>query len=217
MASRKTAEGALRFIGIVLLFSTFASGATADIFRVVRPDGTVVFTNRRPAHGARCETVVRTGPKSRPAGKGLAALMKPGSGRAWHYLPKIESICSRYGLDPKLVVSVIEVESGFNPMAVSPKGAQGLMQLMPETAKRLGVTDAFDPDQNLHGGIRYLSYLHDLFDKDLSLALAAYNSGEGRVRRLGRVPRITETRNYVDRVTRLYLGPEDTVVQRASF
>jgi soluble lytic murein transglycosylase-like protein len=70
----------------------------------------------------------------------------------------------------------------------------------------LGVTNAFDPGQNLRGGIRYLSYLYDLFKQDLTLALAAYNSGEGRVMRLGRVPRITETRNYVARVKRLYLG-----------
>lgn len=208
---------AARYLCLTLLFSSFAAGAMADIFRVVQPDGKVVFTNRQPNHGARCETVVRTGPKTRPSGKHLAALMKPGSGRAWYYLPKIESICSRYGMDPRLVVSVIEVESGFNPVALSPKGAQGLMQLMPETARMLGVSDAFDPDQNLRGGIRYLSYLHDLFNQDLSLALAAYNSGEGRVKRLGRVPRISETINYVDKVTRLYLGSGNSPVQRASF
>lgn len=207
----------VRSLCLILLFSAFTVSAVADIFRVVNRDGRVVFTNRRPASGVRYQMVVGTEPKSRLSGAGLAALLKPGSGRAWHYLPKIESICSRYGLDPKLVVSVIEVESGFNPRAVSPKGAQGLMQLMPETAKMLGVTNAFDPDQNLRGGIRYLSYLHDLFNKDLSLALAAYNSGEGRVMRLGRVPKITETRNYVDRVTRLYLGPGNTPVQQASF
>lgn len=208
---------AARSLCLFLLFTSFAASSFADIYRVVRRDGTVVFTNRRPAPGVRCQLVVGTEPKTRPSGAGLAELLKPGSGRAWNYLPQIEAISSRYGIDPKLVVSVIEVESGFNPRAVSPKGAQGLMQLMPETAKMLGVTDSFDPDQNLRGGIRYLSYLHDLFDQDLSLALAAYNSGEGRVMRLGRVPRISETRTYVDRVTRLYLGPANTPVQQASF
>ena len=202
---------------MVLLVSSFTAGAMADIFRVVRPDGTVIFTNHRPRSGEHREMVVGTKKKARSTGKSLAALLKPGSGRAWHYLPTIETICSRYGLDPNLVVSVIEVESAFNPRAVSSKGAQGLMQLMPATAKMLGVTDPFDPEQNLRGGIRYLSYLHDLFNKDLSLALAAYNSGEGRVKRLGRVPHITETRNYVDKVTRLYLGTNNPTIQRASF
>jgi soluble lytic murein transglycosylase-like protein len=83
------------------------------------------------------------------------------------------------------------------------------MQLMPETARMLGVSNPFDPDQNLHAGIRYLSYLYDLFDNDLSLALAAYNSGEGRVKELGRVPQIAETLTYVDRVTALYQGSGD--------
>jgi len=219
MANPKTPgrSVAARCVCLFLLCTACATFSFADIYRVIRRDGTVIFTNRRPAPGVRCQLVVGTEPKTRATGARLAALLEPGSGRAWLYLPQIEAISSRYGLDPKLVVSVIEVESGFNPRAVSPKGAQGLMQLMPETAKMLGVTNAFDPDQNLRGGIRYLSYLHDLFDQDLSLALAAYNSGEGRVKRLGRVPRISETRTYVDRVTRLYLGPGNTPVQQASF
>lgn len=189
-----------------LLAALFCAPAPADIYRVMRRDGTVVYTNKRPGPGARFEVAVGTKKTRRGAGAGLSELLEPGRGRAWHYLPKIETLCSRYGLDPHLVVSVIEVESGFNPRAVSPKGARGLMQLMPETARMLGVTDPFDTDQNLAGGIRYLSYLYELFDKDLSLALAAYNSGEGRVMRLGRVPRISETRDYVKRVTRLYQG-----------
>jgi len=197
---------ALRVAGVVLFLSLFSLASFADIFRVMRRDGTVVYTNKRPGPGARFEMVVGKKTQRRAVGGSLAALLEPGRGRAWHYLPKIETLCGRYGLDPHLVVSVIEVESGFDPRAVSPKGAQGLMQLMPETARMLGVTNPFDTDQNLAGGIRYLSYLYDLFDKDLSLALAAYNSGEGRVMRLGRVPRITETRNYVKKVTRLYRG-----------
>jgi soluble lytic murein transglycosylase-like protein len=223
MTHPKTAEWvatAVRYICFIIILVSFSSAAFSDIYRVTHSDGTVVFTNRRPGPGMRCDMVVDTGPKARKthkAGADLAALLKPGSGRAWHYLPQIESICSRYGLDPRLVVSVIEVESAFNPRAVSPKGAQGLMQLMPDTARMLGVSNSFDPDQNLRGGIRYLSYLYDLFDKDLSLALAAYNSGEGRVMRLGRVPRITETRNYVNKVTQLYLGPGNSPTQHASF
>ena len=195
-----------RYLILILVFLAVTVMVSADIYRVVRPDGSVVFTNRKPGPGSNCKLVVDIGPKQRKPSGGLRALMEPGRGRAWHYLPQIEEISSEYGIDPNLVVSVIEVESGFNPRAVSPKGAQGLMQLMPDTARMLGVTNAFDPGQNLRGGIRYLSYLYDLFKQDLTLALAAYNSGEGRVMRLGRVPRITETRNYVARVKRLYLG-----------
>jgi len=195
-----------RYILLFLMFSVVTVMVSADIYRVEKPDGTVVFTNRKPGLGSSCKLVVDVGPKQRKPSGGLKALLEPGSGRAWHYLPRIEEISSHYGIDPNLVVSVIEVESGFNPRALSPKGAQGLMQLMPATARMLGVTNAFDPEQNLRGGIRYLSYLYDLFKQDLTLALAAYNSGEGRVMRLGRVPRITETRNYVDKVTRLYRG-----------
>ncbi|HSD67852.1 MAG TPA: lytic transglycosylase domain-containing protein, partial [Vicinamibacteria bacterium] len=94
----------------------------------------------------------------------------------------------RHGLDPELVLAVASVESGFRPQAVSPKGAQGLMQLMPRTAGSLGVEDAFDPAQNLDGGARHLGQLLTLFGGDLERALAAYNAGEGAVHRHGGVP-----------------------------
>ena len=110
----------------------------------------------------------------------------------------------RHGLDPALVLAVVSVESGFRPEAVSPKGAQGLMQLMPRTAASLGVADALDPEQNLDGGARHLGQLLDRYGGDLTRALAAYNAGEGAVQRHGGVPPYRETRAYVKKVLERY-------------
>jgi len=110
----------------------------------------------------------------------------------------------RHGLDPELVIAVVSVESGFRPQAVSPKGAQGLMQLMPKTAESLGVADAFDPEQNLDGGARHLGQLLALYDGDVERALAAYNAGEGAVHRHHGVPPYRETRAYVKKVLERY-------------
>jgi soluble lytic murein transglycosylase-like protein len=113
-------------------------------------------------------------------------------------------VAKRHGLDPALVLAVASVESGFQPNAVSPKGAQGLMQLMPATATSLGVADALDPETNLEGGSRYLAELIALYGGDLTKALAAYNAGPGAVRRHGGVPPYQETRAYVKRVLERY-------------
>jgi soluble lytic murein transglycosylase-like protein len=110
----------------------------------------------------------------------------------------------RHGLDPELVLAVVAVESGFRPEAISPKGAQGLMQLMPGTAAALGVADALDPEQNLDGGARYLGSLLTLYGGDLQKALAAYNAGEGAVSRHGGIPPYRETRAYVKKVLKRY-------------
>ena len=115
-------------------------------------------------------------------------------------------VARRHGLDPELVLAVVGVESGFRAHAVSPKGAQGLMQLMPDTARSLGVADPFDPSQNLDGGTRHLGSLLDRFDGDLELALAAYNAGAGAVAKYGGVPPYQETRAYVDKVLRRARG-----------
>jgi soluble lytic murein transglycosylase-like protein len=110
----------------------------------------------------------------------------------------------RHGLDPNLVLAVVAVESGFQPDAVSHKGAQGLMQLMPGTAKDLGVTDAMDPAQNLDGGTRYLRMLIAKYNGDVGRALAAYNAGPEAVKRHGGVPPYRETHHYIDRVLKRY-------------
>jgi soluble lytic murein transglycosylase-like protein len=110
----------------------------------------------------------------------------------------------RHGLDPGLVLAVVSVESAFRPEAVSPKGAQGLMQLMPATAVSLGVKDAFDPAENLDGGARHLGSLLTLFGGDLQRALAAYNAGSGAVGKYKGVPPYRETRAYVKKVLERY-------------
>ena len=109
-------------------------------------------------------------------------------------------IAAEHALSPDLIRSVIKVESNYNPYAISPKGAQGLMQLIPATARRFGVADAFNPVENIQGGTRYLKYLMDLYHGDYPLALAAYNAGEEAVARYGGVPPFAETRNYVVQV-----------------
>jgi soluble lytic murein transglycosylase-like protein len=111
---------------------------------------------------------------------------------------------TKYSVDPDLVRAVIKVESNFNNRAVSPKGAQGLMQLMPQTARELGVADPFEPESNIHGGVLYLSRLLDTLNGDLPLSLAAYNAGLERVIARKEIPAIRETRNYVQQVLNLY-------------
>jgi soluble lytic murein transglycosylase-like protein len=114
----------------------------------------------------------------------------------------VESIAAQHQLSPDLIHSVIKVESNYNPNAVSPKGALGLMQLIPATARRFGVSDVFDPVENIQGGVKYLKYLLDLYGNDFRLALAAYNAGEKAVAKYGDVPPYAETRNYVVQVSR---------------
>lgn len=116
----------------------------------------------------------------------------------------IDQTAGRFQVDPKLVNAIIRVESGFDARAVSPKGAEGLMQLIPATAQRFGVEDPFDFRQNIRGGVSYLRYLLDHFNGNVPLSLAAYNAGENRVDRDGGIPAIPETVNYVRKVTALY-------------
>jgi transglycosylase-like protein with SLT domain len=120
------------------------------------------------------------------------------------YRELVAAAASRYGVDAELITSVIAVESNFDPKAVSRKNARGLMQLLPETAARLGIKDIFDPQENIDAGTRYLRELLQMYKNDLALTLAAYNAGPERVQQYGRVPPFAETISYVRRVKRTY-------------
>jgi soluble lytic murein transglycosylase-like protein len=158
--------------------------------RLVR---SVVVTTRRDVPGG----------TARPAAPGAAANAQPAQPQsAAAIADAVERAAAQHSLPPELIHSVIKVESNYNPAAVSMKGAQGLMQLIPATARRFGVTDAFDPAENIQGGAKYLRYLLDLYGGDYPLALAAYNAGEGAVAKYGAVPPYPETQNYLKSVAR---------------
>jgi soluble lytic murein transglycosylase-like protein len=119
------------------------------------------------------------------------------------FAAEIKRTAAKYGVDEAIVRAIIHAESAYRPHVVSPKNAQGLMQLIPATARRFGVKDAFDPAQNIEGGVQYLAWLLKRYKNDLTLASAAYNAGEGAVDRHKGVPPYRETRNYVVRVALL--------------
>jgi soluble lytic murein transglycosylase-like protein len=173
-----------------------ASPAAAQVYRLSENDGTVHFTN------------APTDPRYRSlagyvSGSAAGWLRVPNATSA-RYGTEIRDASGRYGVPERLVHAVIRAESAFNPRAVSVKGAQGLMQLMPETASMLGVRNSFDPGQNIDGGVRHLRSLIDRFGNDLPLALAAYNAGEKAVVTHRGIPPYPETREYVARVLQYY-------------
>ena len=131
------------------------------------------------------------------------------------YVDIINTACNRHGVDPALVHAIVKVESDFNPYALSRKGAMGLMQLMPQTAAEMKVGNSFNPHDNIDGGVKYMRYLIDRYEGNLSLALAAYNSGETAVKKWGTIPPYRETQNYVQRILRIYGGNE--VVHRPRY
>lgn len=176
-----------RLLFILILILPLASGvlpACADIYRYVDAQGTVHFTNT-PTDG-RWNMYL----KEKPAA---------GSGHR-SYIDIIRQHAHSYQLEVALVKAVIKVESDYRPGTVSKKGAQGLMQLIPETARDLNVNNPFDPYENIRGGSQYLRKMLDLFNEDIELALAAYNSGPTTVKRYGGIPPYDETINYVKRV-----------------
>ena len=174
----------------VLGVSLLAAGAAGGQVRLtVKRDGTKVITNFG----------------STKRGSNLDWLAKQHDRRT-KYDPIIERYAAKYRIDPTLVRAVIQVESDFNIMCVSNKGARGLMQLMPGTARRFGVAKVHDADQNIHGGVQYLAYLTRLFPNDLPRALAAYNAGENAVLKYGGIPPYAETQEYVKRAMTVYHG-----------
>jgi len=141
-----------------------------------------------------------------PAARTVKSVPKGSADRRAELWPHVQQTALAHGLDPALVDLVIRMESGYNPRAVSPKGARGVMQLLPSTARAYGVADIFNARENIRGGIRYLHDLLGRFDSDLRLALAAYNAGPEAVERHRGVPPYAETRNYVSAILSAYGG-----------
>jgi hypothetical protein len=175
-----------------------AGPAGAESFKLTEADGTVHFTNA-PSDPRYQRMGFTSGTQ--------AGFLRLPQGDTGPYVQEIRDAAERYGVPIRLVSAVIRAESGFNPRAVSRKGAQGLMQLMPTTAATLGVRNSFDPRDNINGGVRHLRGLIDRFANNLPFALAAYNAGERAVLQYGGIPPYAETQDYVTKVLYFYGGP----------
>jgi soluble lytic murein transglycosylase-like protein len=175
--------------GVLAALALAATAARAEELLYYMKDGQMVVTNTPSRKDVKPVPRLRGGPAQ--YARALPATV---------YDPYIEQVARDNGVDPSLVKAVALVESGFNPKAVSSKGAKGLMQLLPSTAKRYGVSDLHDPYQNLRAGAAHLRDLLDEFNGNVRLALAAYNAGSGAVRRYGGVPAYAETQDYVKKI-----------------
>jgi Transglycosylase SLT domain/Domain of unknown function (DUF4124) len=186
-----------RSLGVIVVAAAtmFAPPAGAQTYKFKAPDGSTHFTNA-PADPRYQRMGFTSGTQ--------AGWLRLPQGDTKPYAHEITEAANRYGIPERLVTAVIRAESGFNPRAVSRKGAQGLMQLMPSTASVLGVRNSFDPRENIEGGVRHLRGLLDRFPGNLPFAIAAYNAGEKAVTAYGGVPPYPETQDYVVRVLRYY-------------
>src|SRR4051794_7696322 len=193
---------ALRYTMIALCLGA-AAPAQAQIYSWRDANGNLVLSNTRP--GASAPTLPSyTVPKA----EGVRATRSAVAARARAYDDLISEHSRMQGVRPDLVKAVMQVESGFNPRARSPKGALGLMQLMPATIQQYNVRDPFDPAENVRGGVAYLRSLLDRYENNEQLALAAYNAGPGAVDKYGQtVPPYRETRNYVAQITKMTVQP----------
>jgi soluble lytic murein transglycosylase-like protein len=178
-----------------LAVSTMAGTGRADIYKQVGADGVISFTSR-PAQGSKLYAADKKAPVFMPSDDSPE--------RFGRYDEYIRQAATLYQIPEELVRAVIRVESDFDPRAVSPANARGLMQLVPETAERMMVTDSFDPRQNIFGGVRYLRVLANMFNGDLELTVAGYNAGEGAVVQYGGIPPYAQTKDYVVKVTKFY-------------
>jgi len=178
----------------VLALTFWPRHVDAQIYAWRDANGTLVLSDRKLDAPADVYEV-----EGAPAYRSTKPVTSSSAGR--RYEPLVQEYAASQSLRPELVRAVIQVESGFNPFATSPKGAMGLMQLMPGTAGELGVRNAYDPEENIRGGTRYLRLLLDKYAGNEELALAAYNAGAGAVEKYGRqIPPYRETRDYVRKV-----------------
>lgn len=179
----------------VCLLLVTASHVSADIYRYEDDEGIIHFTDAPTDR--RFKVFMRDLKKDKQL---RTKLQLASSVNPAEYDQIISSCASKYGVNPSLIKAVIHAESGYNPNAISRKGASGLMQLMPGTARSLKVSNSFDPKDNVEGGVKYLRFLLDTFRGDVSLAVAAYNAGLSKVAKYGGIPPYNETRTYVNRV-----------------
>ncbi len=190
---------ALTFLAFGALLVWHGSARAGGVYKYVEKDGTIVYTNVPPP-GKKAKrvrgTFHRAPEPSEPPASTPAALAK--------YEPFIKASATRYRIPGHLVRAVMHAESNFDPLAVSPRGASGLMQLMPETAREMYVKDIFDAQQNIEGGARYLRVLANQYEGDMVKMLAAYNAGPDALKKFGGPPPFEETQAYVRKVIQLY-------------
>jgi soluble lytic murein transglycosylase-like protein len=211
-----TASGPFWVAAIAFVFILLqAAPASGQVASYVDKDGKRIYVNvpppppkQPPKAAAKPPEVAKgAGERTQPPPAASAPVVAPQRPHKEKLERMVKETAERHKVDPDLVRAVVNVESGWNPFAVSRKGAFGLMQLIPGTARRMGVNDVFDPQQNLDGGVRYLHSLLERYNGSLPLALAAYNAGEGAVDRFRGVPNYRETRHYVQKVTNSYFRP----------
>jgi hypothetical protein len=208
MSGRKTKQRTQQWLNLwsvaagILVFCLWTSSGHAEIYKYVK-DGVVHYADKPPTQIAYTKFHDPSSTLITPA---KTIIKKTTSTKTIPYLSIISKVAKVYEINPELIKAVIKVESNYNARAVSPKGARGLMQLMPATAKRFGVTDSFDPEENITGGVKYLRFLCNEFgEQNLELVLAGYNAGEEAVRKYDNtIPPYKETQQYVKRVLSLY-------------
>ncbi|MCD4655413.1 lytic transglycosylase domain-containing protein [bacterium] len=189
-----TKKIAISFVVLAALLLVGVCQVNADIFMYKDSNG-ILHLGNKPEARKKGKLFMKESPRYFP----------PVSRKKQEIVDLIERVAKKHNVDPDLAKAIARAESSFRPDAVSPKGAVGVMQLMPGTAKRFNVKNVYHPEDNIDAGIRYLKILLGMFPKDMKLAIAAYNAGENRVIRCGNtIPNIKETREYVDRVIRFY-------------
>lgn len=192
-----------RTVSALMLASALTPLWAGDrVYQYAMTDGSILFTDTRLQHSS----PIKVKYYGRPVAHSSCASTKTASGekRIKRYMPYIEEMALKYDIEPEFIQAVIATESCYDHKAVSRVGAQGLMQLMPATARELGVNNPFDPRENIGGGVRYLRQMLDTFDQDKRLALAAYNAGPNAVKKYGGIPPYKETRKYVKKIFALY-------------
>jgi soluble lytic murein transglycosylase-like protein len=203
--SRRTAVAAWLVLGTL---AVRARPSSAQITRVTEQSGRELFVNAEPRISAKFTAAKPRTTIYLPAESSFTGHSRPAISIDRDGVEQlVREAADRHNMDPALVRAVIETESHWNPVAVSNRGAAGLMQLIPTTAERFGANDVFNPKQNVDAGVHYLKTLLERYNGNLNLALAAYNAGEGAVDRAHGVPAFRETRNYVHKVQNAYFRP----------